>query len=493
MSIKKTLTSAIFITLSLFAFAQTYTLSLQDAIDIAREKSYDAMVARLNFMSQYWSFRSFKAELLPSINLSADLLHFDRSMVQTRDFEDGRIHYVDNNTLSNNLSLSVDQNIALTGGKVSLQSYLYRLDQFSYSNRLYDSRPIRLNYTQPLFAFNRLKWMKKTEPLKYEMAKRTYLETIEDIGIEVVRLFFDVLSAQSNFKQAQNNLKDRQSLSEIAKKRLDLGTITKSELLQLELSLLNAEVDLNDNRLSLQNNRFKLLSYLRLPADTEVDLLPPYSIPDIVLNVNDVVERAVNNSTHSMQQKISMLEAQQKVAQAKGSRGLQMELYSEIGLNNTGDSFKSAYSGLKDNEIVGISLSLPIFDWGLGKGRVKMAQADLEANKVRLEQNHDNFIQDLNTDVQSFNTQSVQCRNALRAQDIADERYDITKRRFEAGGVSVTDLNTAWQESENARAQYIRLLNSYWSVYYSIRRSTLFDWTTEHDLDADFDNIINNR
>lgn len=359
-------------------------------------------------------------------------MEFDRSMVQTRDYEDGRIYYVENNTLSNSINLSIDQNIAPLGGTLSVQSYLHRLDQFSYGTRLYNSRPIRLSYTQPLFAYNRLKWMKKTEPLKYDMAKRTYLEAIEGVGIDVVNLFFNVLSAQSDLKQAESNLADRRSLLEIANKRFEIGTITKSELLQLELSVLNAEVGVGDNSLTLRNAIFRLLSYLRLPSDIDVTLVPPYSITDIMMNEAEVTERALANSSHTMQQKVSLLESEQSVAQAKGSRGLQMQLHGQIGFDKSGDSFRDVYRGIRDNEVVGLTFSIPIFDWGMGRGRVKMAEADLEANKVRLQQAHEAYLQDITTDVQRFNTQAVQCKNAQRAQEIADERYEITKRRFEA-------------------------------------------------------------
>lgn len=470
---------------------QERTLTLSDAIEIARHQSYDAMVARLNFMSRYWSNRSYKAELLPSINLSGGLMEFDRSMVQTRDYEDGQIYYVENNTLSNSLALSINQNIAPLGGTLSVQSYLHRLDQFSYDNRLYNSRPIRLSYSQPLFAYNRLKWMKKTEPLKYEAAKRNYLEAMEGIGMQVVNLFFNVLSAQSNLKQAESNLSDRQALLEIASKRFGIGTITKSELLQLELSALNAEVEVGDCKLQLGNSLFRLLSFMRLPTDIEVTLIPPYTVTEIMLNNADVVERAIANSSHVMQQRISLLESEQSVAQAKGSRGLQMQIHGEFGFDKSSNTFRDAYRGMRDNEIVGISFSLPIFDWGMGHGRVKMAQADLEANKTRLQQAHETYIQDLTMDVQRFNTQAVQCKNALRALDIANERYDITKRRFETGAVSVTDLNTAWQESESARAQYVRILQSYWSAYYSLRQSTLYDWMNNRDIEADFETLVN--
>lgn len=489
---KKILLTISFLAVS-WSYAYAQTLSLSSAIQIAQQQSYDAMVARLSFMSQYWSYRSFRAELLPAVNLSGNLLQFDRSMVEARNYDDGRIAYVENNSMSNSLALSVDQNIVATGGKLSVQSYLYRLDQFSYDSKTYNSQPIRLSYTQPLWAYNSLKWQKKTEPLKYESAKRAYLESMEGVAIQAVTLFFNVLSAQSTYMQSVSTLKDRQYLFEIAKKRLDLGTITKSELLQLELSLLNAQVDVNNQELALKSQKFRLFSYLRIFDYESIELVPPYIIPDISVNIDEVIKKALDNTTHTLQQQITQLESQKLVAQAKANRGIQMQLNSEIGFNRTANRFKEAYQSLKDNEIVGLTLSLPIFDWGVSKGRVKMAEADLEVTKTQLEQAHETYIQDLQTSVLQFNMQSKQCKNALRAQNIADERYDITMRRYEAGAVTVTDLNTAQQEAENARAQYIQQLQTFWSGYYNLRKATLYDWERKQNLTVDFDAVIENR
>ena len=73
---------------------------------------------------------------------------------------------------------------------------------------------------------------------------------------------------------------------------------------------------------------------------------------------------------------------------------------------------------------------------------------------------------------------------------IADERYGITKRRFEAGHISVTDLNTAQQEYESARAQYINLLKTFWKEFYTLRKATLYDWVARRSLTADFESLV---
>lgn len=49
------------------------------------------------------------------------------------------------------------------------------------------------------------------------------------------------------------------------------------------------------------------------------------------------------------------------------------------------------------------------------------------------------------------------------------------------GNISVTELNTALQELETAKSQYITQLKTYWTYYYSLRRYTLYDWVqNEH-------------
>lgn len=163
------------------ANAEQRVVSLSDAIRIAQINSYDAKLAQFSFMSSYWSYRSFRAELLPSMSLSGGLMNFNHSRVEARNADDGRINYVDNNSLSNSLTLSIDQQIASLGGTVSLQSYLYRLDQFNYNMTNYQSLPLRVAYSQPLKTYNELKWRKKTEPKEFEKAKKVYLEAIEDV------------------------------------------------------------------------------------------------------------------------------------------------------------------------------------------------------------------------------------------------------------------------------------------------------------------------
>jgi outer membrane protein TolC len=232
----------------------------------------------------------------------------------------------------------------------------------------------------------------------------------------------------------------------------------------------------------LDDALYNLFSYLRVTDYENAELVPPYNVPDLVVNMDEVLQKAITNSSHTREQRLEMLNAERSLAQAKANKGIQLSLSGELGFMQSANDFAGAYRNLKDNEVIGLTLRLPIFDWGVSKGRVRMAQAQLEVVKTQQEQSHQDYVQELRKKVMQFNAQPSQCRNALRAQEIAEERYNIMRRRYEEGTVSVTDLNTALQEMTSAKAQYIGQLNTFWSDYYSLQKSTLYDWTMNRDI-----------
>lgn len=479
--------------LSSVAIGQNPTLgkmTLEQAIEIAHARSSQAQVAQLSFMSRYWSFRSYKAELLPSLNLSGNLGNYNRSLVEVRDPETGRISYVANNTLSNDLSISVNQNIPLTGGKVSLNTSLDRLDQFTYGTRIYNSNPLTISYTQPLRAFNDLKWKKKTEPLRYEKDKKQYLESLENITLETTNSFFSVLSAQTSHQKNVDNLDDTRNMYDIALKRSEIGTVTKSELLQLELALMNAELTVSNSRTDLEIALFNFKTYLGISENTFFELLPPTIAPDVAMEYDFVLSKALQNSSQNLSLQLKGIEANMEVAKAKAARGIQMELQSNLGFSQTGNSFNEAYRFLKDREIIGLSLSMPIYDWGMSRGKVKMAEAEARLARTEIDQEVIKFQQDIRIKVMQFNKQAKQCEISVKALAIAEQRYDITKDRFQNGGVTVTDLNTAQKELDGASEQYISQLSLFWTVYFELRKLSLYDFINKKDISAEFDKII---
>ena len=469
----------------------TVSYTLEETIAAAQDQSVDAMIAKYTFLAAYWEFKTFRPSLLPSLNVTANLAQFDRSLRLLQNSETGDMNYISNYNLQNSIGLNIQQNISFTGGTLSLNSDLSRLDQFrpSHSNTYY-SQPVTLSYTQPLFAYNRFKWDKKIEPQKYEYAKRCYIESMEGVTASAVELFFGLLLQKTKYDIACKNYENTRVLSSVARERLKLGTVTQDEVLQLELRMLNDSLSINTGKTALRESQLAFNSLLRLRENVDVDPVLDTDIPNLMLDYREVIDRAVHNSSFTLENEIAVLQAEAEVARAKAQRGASATLSARFGLSQSSDVFSNAYKGLLDQEVVGLSISFPIFDWGMGRGRVKMAEARSELARTEAEQKENDFRREIFTLTEQFNNQRSQFEVALKARQIADRRYEIAMSNFRRGTVSVTDMNTAQSERDQATEAFISALADYWKYYYSLRRKTLYDLASGYDIGAEFDKMM---
>ena len=74
-------------------------------------------------------------------------------------------------------------------------------------------------------------------------------------------------------------------------------------------------------------------------------------------------------------------------------------------MSQTGPEFPAAYKNLLDQEVVGITFSIPIFDWGLGKGKVQKAKAAQEVVRAQVQKSENDFRRKMFTAVGQFNNQ----------------------------------------------------------------------------------------
>ncbi len=469
------------------------TLTLEEVIETAAEQSPAALIARHNFRADYWQYRSFRAKFLPSVNLAANLGQYNRSLVQLQNYETGEINYIVNDNLQNSLQLSLDQNISLTGGRFSVITSLNRVDNFSPNQSvIYRSQPVFINYSQPIRTFNSLKWEKIVEPKEFEKAKRKYLENLEDIKYNAASIFFEVLSARMNLEMSQKNIEAIELSLRIAEEKHKIGSITYNDLLQLRLQLNNEKLTISDNRTNLDMANLRLRTMLGFKDNVDINLILPDLLPEMHIVFDDVYHRAMENSSFMLDKELSLLSAEQEVERARSSTGLQADLYATLGFTQRGENISGAYKSPIDQEILGLRLSLPILDWGLGKGKVKLARSREEVVKAQVEQSLQQNKQDILIKVLNHNKLNAQCSISAEADSLATASYEISLERFRSGTLSIFDLGNAQRSKDNASQRYVSDLKSYWQSYLNLRRITLFDYLKEEQITVDFDKLIDN-
>ncbi len=464
-------------------------ISLEEAITLARVQSVNAAVALNELKTAYWEYRTFRADLLPEMSFTATLPSYNKNYNSYQQ-SDGSYTYVRNDYMGLNGQLSINQNIWLTGGTLSLNTSLDFMKQLSGDKaKRFMSVPVALKLEQPIFGVNTIKWNRRIEPVRYAEAKAEFLSATEEVTMTTINYFFNLLLAKENVSIARQNLANAEKLYEVAKAKRRMGQISENDLLQLELNVLTARSTLTENESSLKSNMFTLRSFLALSEDEELEPIVPDTLAPLTLSYDDVLGKALANNSFAHNIRRRQLEADYAVAQAKGNMR-QIKLYAQVGFTGTSDEFRTTYDRLKDNQIVEVGFSIPILDWGKRRGKVKIAKSNREVTESRLRQETMNFNQNLFILVEQFNNQQMQLQIAGAADNIAQRRYHTNVETFMIGKISTLDLNDAQTKKDEARQKHISELFYYWYYYYQLRSLTLWDFHANTNIDADFEAII---
>ena len=487
----------IFIVMCLFSMGNSQTndlkLTLDDAIELASKQSIDAFRNKNMFRASYWEFRYYKADKLPGLNLDATPLDFSKYRTREYNFQTNEEEYVLREYLNSDFGLSLNQNVALTGGTLFLRSELGMTKNLGGDvNTAYRTTPISIGYRQELNGYNELKWESKIEPLKYEKAKKVLIQSNEELALETTEKFFDLVSAQIQLSIAENNVANNDTLYKIGKGRFQVGTVTQDQLLNLELNLLNSKQALNSANLELIRAQSDLNSFLGLDKNSKITCDVVDEIPELEIKANDAISKALENNPEILDQKQQLLAQDQMVAQAKAETGLNTSILAWYGLDQAAPEFKDAYSNPDQSQRFRLTVNIPIVDWGKRKGRYQMAESNREVARASIRQARIDFEQNVFQTVMEFNLQAEQVRNAILADKVAKQAYEVAFQRFMIGKVDVIVLNEARTNQENARKAYVTALNTYWNYYYAIRQLTLFDFANNETLSEEYEKILQN-
>jgi len=467
------------------------SLTLQDAIDIAKTQSPDALMSKQAFRVSFWNYRNFRASYLPSLRFDANIPQYVNTIRVVTDPQTKQEVFVPVQYLRADAGLSIDQQIGFSGGSISLNSDLTGIYNILPDSASFSTAPVNITLNQPLFQYNAYKWDKKIKPIEYSQAKQKYLEDVEQISITTTNYFFNLLNAQIELKIARTNLSNYDTLFQIAKGRYQLGKIAENDLLLLELNYLKAQAAVENAELSFENAMFRFMSYLRIKDSTQIELIPPSTITFFDVDPNEAILHAQTNSSTSLDFQRRLLVASSTVNAAKLNERFDAMISASVGITDDGQYLRDSYSApMSQSEVIGFAINIPIYDWGVARGKIKIAESQEEIVKSSVEQEIIDFNQNVYLKVSQFNMQKNQVRIAAKADTVARKNYEVSKGRYLIGKLtSILDLNNAQIQTDNSEMSYYQALQTYWRNYFELRKLTLFDFRNNKALQFNFDDI----
>ena len=481
---KKTLLTIIIVAVPLCTFSQSTKITLTEAIKVAQQKSPDYKTNLNRNQANYWRFRNYKASFLPELRLNATLPEY-RNAIRRLTNDAGQDVFVNQNQLLIEGGLSISQSVPYTGGTLSINTNLERIELFGLDDNIgYSVIPFSVRYYQNSVLYNPFKWDKKIEPLIYEESKRDFIETMEQISINTCQRYFSLLKAQMQLAIAETNLSNQDTLYQIAQGRFRMGKIAENELLQMELTLLNSKNSVTTTTIELKRTSQNLARYLEL--DTEnLELDVPATLPPFEVNIEKALEEAQKNRKAIIEFRRKRLEAEKELAREKGNNRLELSVGANFGISQNGNDFNTLFNNFNQQQSVSVNIGIPIFDWGVSKSKRKMAEANLDLTNNNIEQEKQAFEQEIYLHVLNWSNQRNFLYTSEKAKEVSIKRYDISQKRYMLGKITITDLNIALQERDKAVLQYLNSLEKFWQDYYILRQLTLYNFIDDQKIKTD--------
>jgi outer membrane protein len=456
-------------------------LTLQDCIRLAQTDGPLAAIAHSSYDAKRSRHASFTAGYLPQLSLQGDLPGY-YSAINPIVLPDGTTIFTPQREASSSLNLGLTQKLPFTGGQLSLQSGLNRIDLMDTKSHYYRARPLSISLVQPIFQINTMWWDREVQDIQYRKAPREVAEALEESAIDVTNKFFNLYLATMNAANAASNVAINDTLFRISQGRFNVGRIAENDLLQSELAYLDAQTQLDNANVELGRAHENLRAALGLRAGITVVPLPPGEIGRVQVEPEQALAQARQNRSDVLDFDLQRLTAERSVAQARSDNSFNATMTASMGYNQRAPEFRDAYKNLLEQQQFTVGLSVPLFRWGAGSQAVEAALAEQKGAEVSVSQKKHDFEQEVMYAAARLNFLRKQVAIAAKSDTIGLRRFEVAKQRYLIGKIDIPILFIAQSEKDNARRANVQTQWDYWSTYYRVRRLTLYDFEAGRSL-----------
>lgn len=409
------------------------TWSLQDCIDYALEKNIQLQQDKLSLEEADVDVKSAKASLFPSLSFSTGHNLVNRPYQENSATVSGTEIITSNSNTTYNGSYSLSAQWTLWNGGQRL---------------------------------NNIKQQKTNK----EIAGLSVAETENMLQEEITKLFVQILYANESVEINKNTLEVSEATYKRAVELFNEGSLSKSDVAQLEAQASNDKYQLVTAESTLRNYKLQLKQLLELDGTTEMVLdMPELKDEDVMAvlpNQIDVYNTALTSRPEIQSSKLSIDNAKLGIKTAKAGylptislSASTSSMTNNASTNNWAEQMKYGW-----NNMIGINLSIPIFNNRQTKSAVQKAQITYSSSQLDL----------INKQKELYSTIESLWLDALNAQqqyEAANSKlqscqtsFDIVNEQFNLGIKNTVELlteknNLLSAQQQRVQAKYMAILD----------------------------------
>jgi outer membrane protein len=450
-------------------------LTLEKSLQIAERNSPSMKKTRLNLIRSQENLNAQNASLKSKFALTLNPIEY----TQNREFNELISKWNTRNTTESYGNFTITQPILLTDAVVSLTNRFGFYNSYSeytaetsqgFSNNLY------LNLQQPLFTYNRTKLNLKELQFALENAQLNYAIQLLALEKQVTQFFYMVYQQQKSLEIANQAYQNMQKSHEVSKNKVEAGISPREEMFQAELNLATARSDFENKEVSFENAKddFKLLIGMSLYDDLIV--LPNIAVDTVSIDISFAIDNGLENRMELRQRKIDIEISQFDLIQTKALNEFRGSLGLSLGLFGDNKNVSDLYANPTDNESVALSFSIPLWDWGERKSRIKASQASIETAKINFEEEQNDIILGIRKIYRNLLNLRNQIEIARQNVTNAQLTYDLNLEKYKNGDLTGMDLNIYQNQLSEKQLTFTNSLISYKLELLNLKIQTLYDF-----------------
>ncbi len=324
----------------------------------------------------------------------------------------------------------------------------------------------------------------KQAELAKEVQELNTAEIQNNIEVAITQAYLQILYMNESIKNFRNILETSAAQVEQSRIFLDAGTITRSELAQVEAQYSSDKYNLISAENNFQNYILQLKQLLELEYDNEFAVAIPEIDEDEVIKLipstSDVYRIALTFRPEVENSKLQLDIANLNKSIARAGYLPSISVSGSIGTSNTYNHSPSFATQMGRNfaQSVGVTVSVPIFDNRQNKSNVQRAEINILTAKLDVidtEKDLLSTIQNLHLDAVSSQSQYYAAKDKLNSAMLS---YELVREQYDLGMRNTVELTTEKNNYANAvqellQAKYTALLSLKLLYFYQGQEITL--------------------